>query len=118
MTIQNEIELKLAFITLDKLIAEMGDNETKQAQARLLAELIQRYEKEYVSFPIPTTLIGMIELKMYEMKLKRQDLAAILGIETSRMSEYLNGKRKINLEFAKKIHEKLGIDGNFILESI
>ncbi len=57
MTIQNEIELKLAFITLDKLIAEMGDSETKQAQARLLAESIQRYEKEYVSFPIPTTLI-------------------------------------------------------------
>ena len=43
MTIQNEIELKLAFTTLDKLIAEMGDSETKQAQARLLAESIQRY---------------------------------------------------------------------------
>ena len=57
MTIQNEIELKLAFTTLDKLIAEMGDSETKQAQARLLAESIQRYEKEHVSFPIPTTLI-------------------------------------------------------------
>ena len=60
----------------------------------------------------------MIELKMYEMKLKQRDLAAILGIESSRVSEYLNGKRKINLKFAKKIHEKLGIDGNFILKSI
>jgi HTH-type transcriptional regulator/antitoxin HigA len=52
------------------------------------------------------------------MKLKQRDLAVILGIESSRVSEYLNGKRKINLEFAKKVHEKLGIDGNFILKSI
>lgn len=116
--IKNELELKTAFNQLDTLIATMGDDLDKQAQARLLAETIQSYEKEYVSFPLPTTLIGMIELKMYEMKLKQRDLAVILGIESSRVSEYLNGKRKINLEFAKKIHEKLGIDGNFILKSI
>jgi HTH-type transcriptional regulator / antitoxin HigA len=118
MTIQTELQLKTAFNTLDTLIAEMGNDTVKQAQAQSLAEAIQVYEKEYVSFPMPTTLIGMIELKMYEMKLKRQDLATMLGIESSRVSEYLNGKRKINLEFAKRIHEKLGIDGNFILKSI
>jgi HTH-type transcriptional regulator / antitoxin HigA len=118
MIITNESELKMAFNQLDTLIANMGNDVDKQAQARLLAEAIQSYEKEYVSFPLPTTLIGMIELKMYEMKLKQRDLAVILGIESSRVSEYLNGKRKINLEFAKKVHEKLGIDGNFILKSI
>lgn len=116
--ITNELELKSAFSQLDKLIADMGEDADKQAQAKVLAEAIQNYEKEYVSFPLPTTLIGMIELKMYEMKLKQRDLADILGVESSRVSEYLNGKRKINLEFAKKIHEKLGIDGNFILKSI
>ena len=115
--IKTELELKEAFNTLDKLIAEMGDDTNKQAQAKVLAEAIQSYEKEYVSFPLPTTLIGMIELKMYEMKLKQRDLAVVLGIESSRVSEYLNGKRKINLEFAKKVHEKLGIDGNFILKA-
>jgi HTH-type transcriptional regulator / antitoxin HigA len=118
MTIHSDIELKAAFKTLDQLLAEMGDDKEKQSHAQLLAEVIQEYEKKYVSFPTPTTLIGMVELKMYEMKLKRQDLAALLGIETSRVSEYLNGKRKVNLEFAKKVHEKLGIDGNFILESV
>jgi HTH-type transcriptional regulator / antitoxin HigA len=118
MTITNELELKTTFNQLDTLIANMGEDVEKQAHARLLAEAIQSYEKEYVSFPLPTTLIGMIEFKMYEMKLKQRDLALILGIESSRVSEYLNGKRKINLEFAKKVHEKLGIDGNFILTSI
>lgn len=60
----------------------------------------------------------MIELKMYEMRLKQRDLADLLGVESSRVSEYLNGKRKINIEIAKKIHEKLGIDGNFILKTV
>jgi HTH-type transcriptional regulator / antitoxin HigA len=67
---------------------------------------------------MPTTLISMIELKMYEMRLKQRDLADLLGVESSRVSEYLNGKRKINIEIAKKIHEKLGIDGNFILKTV
>jgi HTH-type transcriptional regulator / antitoxin HigA len=96
----------------------MGEDATKQAQAKSLAEAIQSYEKENVPFPMPTTLIGMIELKMYEMRLKQRDLADFLGVESSRVSEYLNGKRKINIEIAKKIHEKLGIDGNFILKSV
>jgi HTH-type transcriptional regulator / antitoxin HigA len=118
MKIKTELELKEAFKMFDKLVAEMDNNLDKQAQAKSLAEAIQDYEKEYVSFPMPTTLIGMIELRMYEMKLKRRDLADMLGIESSRVSEYLNGKRKVNLEFAKKVHEKLGIDGNFILKSV
>jgi HTH-type transcriptional regulator / antitoxin HigA len=118
MIINSELDLETAFAQFDKLVADMGDNTDKQAEARALAEAIQAYEKEHVAFPMPTTLIGMIELKMYEMRLKQRDLAELLGIEASRVSEYLNGKRKINLEFAKKIHEKLGIDGNFILKSV
>jgi HTH-type transcriptional regulator/antitoxin HigA len=34
---------------------------------------------------MPTTLLGMIELKMYEMNLKRKDLASLLGVEASRI---------------------------------
>jgi HTH-type transcriptional regulator / antitoxin HigA len=118
MKIKTTTQLKTAFKTFDKLIAEMGDDAAKQAQAKSLAEAIQSYEKENVSFPMPTTLIGMIELKMYEMRLKQRDLADLLGVKSSRVSEYLNGKRKINIEIAKKIHEKLGIDGNFILKTV
>ena len=52
--ITNELELKTAFNQLDKLIAEMGEDANKQAQAKQLAEAIQIYEKKYVSFPLPT----------------------------------------------------------------
>ncbi len=117
MTISTETEYKKAFAQFDELIAQMGDDNALQNQARSLAEAIQGYEQAHIPFPKPTTLVGMIELKMYERRLKQKDLAQMLNVETSRISELLSGKRKLTLDLAKQIHEKLGIDGNFILES-
>ncbi len=116
MKIKNETDYKKAFQVFEALTAEMADSPAKQVEARLVAEAIQAYEQEFVLFPRPSTLSGMIELKMYEMKLKQKDLAELLEVEASRVSEILNGKRKITLDLAKKLHKKLGIDGNFILE--
>jgi len=117
MTIHNESDYRQAFADFDGLIAKMGENTQLQAQARIVAEAIQAYEEKHMPFPKPTTLTGMVELKMYEMKLKQKDLAQLLGVETSRVSELLNGKRKLSIDLAKRLHEKLGIDGNFILET-
>lgn len=117
MTIHNESDYKQAFADFDGLIAKMGDDTQLQAEARMIAEAIQAYEQKHMPFPKPTTLTDMIELKMYEMKLKQKDLAQLLDIEASRVSELLNGKRKLSIDLAKRLHEKLGIDGNFILES-
>ncbi|MBO0930922.1 helix-turn-helix domain-containing protein [Fibrella aquatilis] len=117
MTISTETAYKQAFAQFDELIARMGDNEALQNEARALAEAIQAYEQAHIPFPKPTTLIGMIELKMYERRLKQKDLAQLLNVETSRISELLNGKRRLTLDLAKQLHEKLDIDGNFILEA-
>jgi len=38
-----------------------------------------------------------------------------LGIRESRISELLNGKTKLNIMLAKKLHTKLNIDANFLL---
>ncbi|OIN56234.1 helix-turn-helix domain-containing protein [Arsenicibacter rosenii] len=116
MIIQNEAEYKQAFVEFDQLIQILKDSPELQSKAQALSEAIQAYEATHVAFPKPTTLSSMIELKMYEMKLKQKDLAQLLGIESSRVSEILHGKRRVTLEIAKRLHEKLGIDGNFILE--
>lgn len=116
MTITTEAAYRQAFAQFDELLTRMGDNQELQNQARALAEAIQSYEQAHIPFPKPTTLVGMIELKMYERRLKQKDLAQLLNVETSRISELLNGKRKLTLDLAKQLHEKLGIDGNFILE--
>ena len=52
---------------------------------------------------------------MYEMGLKQDDLAQLLEVPKSRVSEYLRGKRDITLEVARKLHSKLQIDSDIIL---
>jgi HTH-type transcriptional regulator/antitoxin HigA len=53
---------------------------------------------------------------MFENKLKQKDLALLLETSTSRISEYLNGKRDITIEIARALHKKLNIDSDIILQ--
>ncbi len=53
---------------------------------------------------------------MYDQGLKQDDLAKILEVPKSRVSEYLRGRRDITLEVAKKLHSRLQIDGDIILQ--
>lgn len=117
MIISTETDSKQAFDQFDELIVRMGDDLALQQEARALAEAIQAYEQTHIAFPKPTTLAGMIELKMYERRLKQKDLAKLLNVEAPRISELLNGRRKLTLDLAKRLHEQLGIDGNFLLET-
>ena len=64
----------------------------------------------------PKTLTEMLELKMYERKLKQKDLAALLGISATRLSEVMQGKRKVNMDLAKRLYSVLKIDAGCILE--
>lgn len=97
----------------DKLHAKEVEN---LKQLSLMAE---KYEDSIPLMPIkaPTTLTEMIRYKMFEMNLKQKQLAKVLGISETRISEILTGKRKINIELAKKLHSKLKIDAHFILEA-
>ena len=65
----------------------------------------------------PTTLVEMIRFKMFEMNIKQKQLANLLEISETRISELLCGKRKLNLELAKKLYQKLNIDAAFLLSS-
>jgi HTH-type transcriptional regulator/antitoxin HigA len=96
----------------DKLPKEDADTLAK------LSLLAEQYEDSIPLMPIkaPSTLTEMIRYKMFEMNLKQKQLAKLLGISEARISELLTGKRKINMELAKKLHTKLNIDAHFILE--
>jgi HTH-type transcriptional regulator/antitoxin HigA len=58
----------------------------------------------------------MLELKMYERNLKQKDMAMLLGISATRLSEVMQGKRKVNMDLAKRLYPVLEIDAAFILE--
>jgi HTH-type transcriptional regulator/antitoxin HigA len=54
---------------------------------------------------------------MHENRINKAQLSKILEVPNSTISEIINGKKHINLSIAKKLHQKLNIDGNFLLET-
>ena len=97
---------------------EAGLTEIESEALRLLAVAAQTYEKTIYSIPAPKTLEGLIELKMYERKLKQKELARLLGIGEPKLSQIMSKKRKPDVAFLKAAHEHLGIDGNVLLEFV
>lgn len=79
-----------------------------------LSDLVADYEDEHYHIKM-SSLIDVIKLRMYEMGMKQDGLAKLLGVSKSRISEYLNGKREITLDIARKLHNQLKIDGDIIL---
>jgi HTH-type transcriptional regulator/antitoxin HigA len=93
--------------------------ETETAELKRLSLLAEAFEDKFYKFPYaPQTLTEMIEFKMFEKRLKKKELAQLLEVSSSRLSEIMHGKRKINLDFAKRLHQKLNIDANFILQNV
>ena len=84
-----------------------------------LSLLAEAWEDNIPLMPLkqPQTIVQMLDLKMYEMKLKQKDLADMLGISTTRLSEVMQGKRKVNMDLAKKLYQVLHIDPAFLLEN-
>jgi HTH-type transcriptional regulator/antitoxin HigA len=85
---------------------------------RNLSLLAETWEDGIPLMPIkqPQTLVEMLALKMYEKKLNQKELATLLDISATRLSEIMHGKRQINMDMAKRLYQKLDISPTFILE--
>jgi antitoxin component HigA of HigAB toxin-antitoxin module len=102
-------------------LMQKGERNITDKEAKAISNLasaIQDYEKIHQPFPMPKTISEIVALKMFERKLNRGNLAKILGIGAPKLSQILNNKREPDVSFLKAIHEKLGVDGNFILEAV
>jgi HTH-type transcriptional regulator/antitoxin HigA len=109
----NEVMAKI-----DRLMSKGSDKVSKEelSEIRALAQSAQYYEQSKYIIDAPTTLTGMIEMRMFEMKLKQNDLAKKLKISDAKLSLILNGKQKPGIDFLKAIHTELNIDAGFILQ--
>lgn len=73
---------------------------------------------EYFSLPPnPTTLPAKIEFKRQQHHLKQKELAALLEVPPGRLSQILSGKRRVTMDLAKKLYERLHISPEFILKT-
>ena len=85
-------------------------------EAEILGILIEKYEEEHYPIESPDP-IEAIKFRMEQMDLNKSDLAGIIGYK-SRVSEIFNGKRKLNLQMIRKLHDKLKIPYEVLIEDI
>ncbi|HVV04775.1 MAG TPA: helix-turn-helix domain-containing protein [Puia sp.] len=102
---------------IDNLMSKGSANVSKAelAEIRKLALAAQQYEQSKYPVKSPTTLAGIIEMRMYEMKLKQKDLARKLKVSDAKLSLIMNGKQKPDVDFLKAVHKQLNVNGDFLL---
>ena len=126
MTAKNAIkilskeEYKKAMTRILVIMKKGEPNTTKKEETELrrLSLQAQEYEQSIYTIPAPKTLQGLIELRMYEMRLKQKELAKKLNISDTKLSLILSGKQKPDITFLKAAHKELDIDANQLLEIV
>ena len=96
-------------IALDRIdaIFDAKPNTKKGDEFELLSLLIDNYEEEHYPIDLPHP-IEAIKFRMDQMGLKQKDLVECFG-DKSKVSDVLNLKRKLNLTYIRKLHQKLHI---------
>ncbi len=89
-------------------------NDKNFIELDLLSDLVADYEETFDPVKAPT-LVDAMKLRMYERGLNQKRLSELLGISTSRVSEYLTGKSEPPLKTARDISQKLDIDPTIVL---
>lgn len=114
---KKEADYIMVMSKIDDLMAKGRENVTKEelAEIRKLALAAQQHEKAVYVLDPPGTLAGMIELRMFELRLKQKDLAKKLNISNAKLSLILNGKQRPDVDFLKSVHSELNVDADFLL---
>ncbi len=102
-------------ILLNRVDDSTPTNHPDYIELNEVSNIIEVYETEHYKLESPT-LLETIKYVMFEKGLNNKDLAEVLEISPSRISEYLNGKREITFDVAKKLYRKLHIDPEIILQ--
>ena len=123
-TIANEQEYRDLCQQMNIIIGkgtELGDMEllpeTDKNEYFRLSETVRKWESVHYSFPVVANpLVANIRSKMEEMNLTQKVVAKMIGINEARVSEIMRGKRRININIAKKLNTRLHIPADTILE--
>jgi HTH-type transcriptional regulator/antitoxin HigA len=105
----------------DAALAEIADlmdaraNTPEGDRLDVLVTLVEAYEEKHwrVNPPDP---IEAIKLRMQQRGLSRSDLEKVLGSK-SRVSEVLNRKRPLTIEMIRRLHGKLGIPVESLIQA-
>ena len=116
--IENNMQYEWAVKRVEELLPLVNDStpidDPNSIELELLSNLVADYSEEHFALESPT-LAEIIKLRMYEMGLTQANLAKLLNVSPSIISEYLSGKSEPTLKVAKEISRQLNIDANIVL---
>lgn len=116
--IQTEKEYNAIVERIEVLLLNPENIENQESngymELNILSELVADFEENHYPIKKPT-LVETMKLRMYEQGLNQKRLSELLGVSTSRVSEYLTGKSEPPLKTARDISKKLDIDPVIVL---
>jgi HTH-type transcriptional regulator/antitoxin HigA len=116
--LENEKQYESAMKRINELLEFVGEDtpedDFRSVELVLLSNLVADYEDEHYPIKKPT-LIDVLKLRMYEMGLNQCALAAMLGMNQSKLSEIISGKCEPTLKQARTMAQKLNISASIVL---
>ena len=116
--IQTEQQYHTLLERIEELLQNPDNIENQHAKGHIelnvLSDLVADYEEQY--FPVKNPLLAdVIKLRMAALGINQKELSALLGVSTSRVSEYLTGKSEPTLKIARRISQTLQIEPAIVL---
>ncbi len=111
--IRTEVEYQTALQEIDRLF-DVAPNTPEEDRLELLTILVETYEAEH--YPIlPPDPIDAILHVMDAYQLSEQDLEPYIGNQ-EQISEILSRKKTLTLPMIRKLHNKLGIPAEILIQ--
>jgi HTH-type transcriptional regulator/antitoxin HigA len=116
--IHTEKQYKAILERVEELLQDSNNIENQDAKGyvelNLLSDLVADFEEQ--NYPVTKpSLTEVVKLRMAERGLNQKLLSELLGVSTSRISEYLTGKSEPTLKVARTISKKLSIEPSIVL---
>ena len=90
-------------------------SQDEQDHFEILAQLIHAYETAHYAI-LPPNAIEAIKFRMEQQNLDVKDMADTIG-QPNRVYEILNGTRPLSLTMIRKLHQKLGISADILIQA-
>ena len=112
--IKTKKDYEQALVRLE-VIFDAKKGTEKGDELEILGMLIDNYENEKfpIGFPDP---VEAIKFRMEQLGYNQTDLGNIVGLK-SRASEILGRKRKLSLEMIRKLHDRLNIPTEVLIQA-
>ncbi len=118
--VTNDEEHAAVLKKVDALMRINSANTTREERQhiRAMGEALMAYEQSIYEIPEPSTLEGILERQMYNMKREGKDLAQTLGISQEELEMIMWEDKKAETELLNVIKEKLNISSEVISKYI